>query len=102
MLDGPLRGARLTHSVERLSSVRGASVRLWVRWKTYERRPRMTTHLARYVQRAREVCGLSPQALAALLGYRNLDKGANRVLALEREGQGSRAFLGLLVRTLDL
>lgn len=62
----------------------------------------MTTHLARYVQRAREARGLSPQALAALLGYRNLDKGANRVLALEREGQGSKDFLALLVRALDL
>ena len=62
----------------------------------------MTTHLARYVQRAREAQGLSPQALAALLGYRNLDKGANRVLALEREGRGSRAFLALLVTALDL
>lgn len=62
----------------------------------------MTTHLARYVQRAREARGLSPQALAGLLGYRNLDKGANRVLALEREGQGSREFLARLVGALDL
>lgn len=62
----------------------------------------VTTHLARYVHGARDAQRLSPQALAALLGYRNVDKGANRVLALERDGLRSNDFLGRLIAALGL
>src|SRR5437763_1186388 len=55
----------------------------------------MPSQLGAYLTAQRRARKLSSQQLAAALGYRNLAKGANRILALER---GDRTDDGLLAR----
>ena len=46
----------------------------------------MRSHLGDYVRRQREKSGIARGQLARLLGYKNIGKGARRVLDLEAQG----------------
>ena len=50
----------------------------------------MPTRTGAYLAEQRRTQHLSPQRLAAALGYTNLAKGARRILALERDAQSKR------------
>ena len=45
---------------------------------------------------------MSPQALAAAVGYKNLAKSANRTLALERDSRVVDGLLASIIRVLGL
>ncbi len=59
-------------------------------------------HLSRYVREERTKRGWSFHYLAKAMGYRNLNKGANRVTQLEREGICSEDFLRKVSVALEL
>jgi len=59
----------------------------------------MTSHLAKYFRQARESKGFRFGQLARLCGYRNVTKGANKIVAFERWGR--RIHLGLLMKMAD-
>lgn len=59
-------------------------------------------NLSRYVQEERTKRGWSFRDLAKAMGYRNLNKGANRVCQLEREGVYSADFIRRVLAALEL
>jgi transcriptional regulator with XRE-family HTH domain len=58
--------------------------------------------LGTYVRNARLAMGLSPQSLAARVGYGNVDKGARRIAELERSGAAHPELLRKFVAALGL
>jgi len=62
----------------------------------------MDSRLGAYIAQQRSARNLTPQALAAAVGYRNTAKGGNRILALERDGRGSDNLLARVTAVLDL
>lgn len=62
----------------------------------------MTSRLGRYVAQRRQVENRTCQQIAQLAGYRNANKGARRITALEREGVASHALLRRITRVLHL
>jgi len=62
----------------------------------------MHSRLGAYVAEQRRARHLTPQQLAAAIGYKSLAKGGNRVLALEREGETAGDLLARLVAVLRL
>jgi hypothetical protein len=59
----------------------------------------MATRLGRYFRAKRLKRGLTAEALAVRLGYRNVRKGARRILRFERDDWCSDGFL---VRVTDI
>jgi|SRR6202158_4940278 len=62
----------------------------------------MPTRTGAYLAEQRRTKHLSPQRLAAALGYTNLAKGANRILALERDGNAVDGLLDNIINVLGL
>src|SRR5439155_16781385 len=62
----------------------------------------MHSRLGAYVAEQRRARHLNPQQLAAAIGYKNLAKGANRILALEQSGETAGDLLDKLVAVLGL
>jgi transcriptional regulator with XRE-family HTH domain len=58
----------------------------------------MKSRLAWYLRAKRRAKGLTIEALAMRLGYRNVRKGAHRILRFEHDGRCSH---GLLVNLVD-
>ena len=63
---------------------------------------RVSTHLGSYFKAWRERRGLSPQALAGLAGYRNVNRGARRILDLEVTGASSADLVSKLAKVLGV
>jgi hypothetical protein len=55
-----------------------------------------------YLAGQRRARHLSPHQLAAAVGYTNLAKGANRILAMEREGAAVGPLLDKVIRVLEV
>ena len=53
----------------------------------------MGSSLGRWMRSQREQGGLSRSEVVRRIGYRNLNKGCNRLVRLEQEGEGTRDFL---------
>ncbi|MFC1833244.1 helix-turn-helix domain-containing protein [Thermodesulfobacteriota bacterium] len=62
----------------------------------------MNKHLRNYCRAQRERKGVRLGELAELVGYRNRSKGAQRILAFEREGDVDDDFLQKLCEALEL
>ena len=62
----------------------------------------MKTRTGAYLEAQRHEQHLSPQQLAAAIGYKNLHKGGNRILALEREGRSVEGLLEKAIAVLGL
>jgi hypothetical protein len=62
----------------------------------------MPTRTGAYLAEQRRTKHLSPQRLAAAVGYSNLAKGANRILALERDGNAVDGLLDNIINVLGL
>ena len=62
----------------------------------------MPTRTGAYLAEQRRTKQFSPQRLAAAVGYTNLAKGANRILALERDGKAVGGLLEKIVNALGL
>jgi hypothetical protein len=62
----------------------------------------MPTRTGAYLAEQRRTQHLSPQRLAAALGYTNLAKGARRILALERDGNAVDGLLDNIIIVLGL
>jgi hypothetical protein len=62
----------------------------------------MPTRTGAYLAEQRRTQHLSPQRLAAALGYTNLAKGANRILALERDANAIDGLLDHIINVLGL
>ena len=62
----------------------------------------MPTRTGAYLAEQRRTQHLSPQRLAAALGYTNLAKGARRILALERDGNAVDGLLDNIINVLGL
>ena len=62
----------------------------------------MPTRTGAYLAEQRRTKQFSPQRLAAAVGYTNLGKGANRILALERDGKAVGGLLEKIVNALGL
>ena len=62
----------------------------------------MESRLGAFISEQRRARHLTPQQLAAAIGYKNLAKGANRILALERAGETAGDLLDKLVAVLVL
>ena len=62
----------------------------------------MHSRLGAYVAEQRRVRKLTPQQLAALVGYRNVAKGGNRIVAVERGEQTDAALLARVAAALQL
>src|SRR5437764_904655 len=62
----------------------------------------MANRLAWYFRAKRQRQGLTVEALAAKLGYRNIRKGCRRILRFEQEGQCSDNFLVNLTDALGI
>lgn len=62
----------------------------------------MWNRTGRYLAQQRHARHLTPQQLAALLGYRNITKGGRRILALERDGATVEDLLERVVEALGL
>ena len=62
----------------------------------------MSTRLGWYFRAKRLKQGLTPEALAGCLGYRNIRKGARRILRFEREGRCSDNFLVRMTEALGI
>ena len=61
------------------------------------------THLGTYFKEKRLAAGLKVSKLAALIGYRNLNKGSGKVRGLENEGYfQSEEFLSKVAAALDV
>jgi hypothetical protein len=52
----------------------------------------MASHLGQYVKRQREQLGIKRSDLARAIGYKNIGKGCNRIMALEGEGACTEDF----------
>jgi hypothetical protein len=63
---------------------------------------RVKTRLGAYVVEQRRAKHLSPHQLAAAVGYQNVAKGANRILALERDGTTVDGLLDNVIDALGL
>lgn len=59
-------------------------------------------YLAKYVRRARVERKWSCQRLAKEIGYKNLNRGARRIIHLEREGGISKELLNKISESLEL
>src|SRR6202166_1592277 len=62
----------------------------------------MPTRTGAYLAEQRRMKHLSPQRLAAAVGYTNLAKGANRILGLERDGRAVDGLLDKIINVLGL
>ena len=62
----------------------------------------MLTRTGAFLAEQRRTKQLSPQRLAAALGYTNLAKGANRILAVERDGNAVDGLLDNIINVLGL
>ncbi len=62
----------------------------------------MYTRLARYVNQQRMSKGWNRAELARRMGYRNVNRGMNRILTLEREGVVPQEVLDKLIDALDM
>ena len=62
----------------------------------------MQHHTGQYLAEQRHARGLTPQQLAHLVGYRNVDKGGRRILALEREARTVGNLLDRVIEALEL
>src|ERR1700680_4286788 len=62
----------------------------------------MPTRTGAYLAEQRRTQHLSPQRLAAALGYTNLTKGARRILVLERDGHVIDGLLDHIIIVLGL
>ena len=62
----------------------------------------MASHLGNHIRTARTARGWTPQVLAQKIGYRNQNKGARRVLALEQTGLDKIGILPNVINTLNL
>lgn len=62
----------------------------------------LMNRLSEYLGKARRQASLSPQALGGLLGYRNRDKVANRIMRFERGGEIDEALLVKIIAALAL
>jgi hypothetical protein len=60
------------------------------------------SNLGAALRTRRTALALTPQQVAARIGYRNVNKGANRVLALEECGEGTAELLARVVVALQL
>ena len=61
----------------------------------------MRTELGDFLRRERLRRGFALQALARRLGYRNVNKGARRLEALERTGREAAEFVRIVAASLD-
>lgn len=62
----------------------------------------MDTNIGRVISQARQNAGLNRPQLAQAAGYKNLAKGANKIVSLEREGHGTTELLARLQEALQL
>jgi transcriptional regulator with XRE-family HTH domain len=62
----------------------------------------MSNHLGSYFRDQRIEQGLSLGQLARLVGYRNVSKGADKIVRLERQGQVTEELLARLAETLRI
>ena len=62
----------------------------------------MHSRLGAYLAEQRRARHLTPQQLAAAIGYKNLAKGSNRILALERSGETAGDLLDQIAAALGL
>ena len=62
----------------------------------------MDSRLGAFISEHRRARKLTPQQLAAAIGYKNLAKGGNRILVLERSGETAGDLLDKLVAVLGL
>src|SRR5947209_8439435 len=62
----------------------------------------MTTHLSRFFRQRREARKRSFGDLSRQLGYKNVAKGANKVIKFERDGRVQPEFFRKLAATLDI
>lgn len=62
----------------------------------------MSSRLAWYFQAKRIAQGLSTEALARQVGYRNARKGSRRILRFERDGQGPDTLVCNLAEALGI
>ncbi len=62
----------------------------------------MRTRTGAYLAEQRQAKHLNPQQLAAAVGYTNLAKGGNRILALERDGDPVDGLLDKVIDVLGL
>jgi len=62
----------------------------------------MTNHLGTYFRQQRLQQGLTLGDLARRAGYRNVSKGANKIVAFEREGQITEELLARLADALGI
>ena len=62
----------------------------------------MHSRLGAFISEQRRARPLTPQQLAAAIGYKNLAKGANRILTLERAGETAGDLLDKLIAVLAL
>lgn len=66
------------------------------------RSPKMKNQLGKVLYRRRTDLGLNFAQLAEKVGYRNITKGINRLVDLEREGKGDRELLEKTIAALEL
>ena len=64
--------------------------------------PEAMSHLGQYIRNERRKQGWTPQRLAIVIGYRNCDKGARRILAFEQTGMDRVGLADRVVRVLKL
>jgi hypothetical protein len=62
----------------------------------------MLTRTGAFIADQRRAQRLNPQELASRVGYQNLGKGGNRILALERDGVTVPGLLDKIISTLGL
>lgn len=62
----------------------------------------MATHLSRHFEERRLAKNLKPGQLAALVGYKNIPKGSNRIRAFEIAGKISTSLFEKLVSVLEI
>lgn len=62
----------------------------------------MATHISRHFEERRLAKGFKPGQLAALVGYKNIPKGSNRIRAFEITGKVSTTLLEKLIAVLEI
>lgn len=62
----------------------------------------MATHLSRHFEERRLAKGFKPGQLAALVGYKNIPKGSNRIRAFEITGKISTSLFEKLAVVLEI
>src|SRR5262249_8342313 len=71
-------------------------------WSTGSEVNNMTNRLGWYFRAKRMARGLSVEALATTIGYRNLRKGAHRIIRFEHDGQCPHTLLVNLADALGI